>query len=41
MGKLTLYNVYARFRADMFLSSLTESSELLIFLLLQKLTSTS
>ncbi|EDR03598.1 uncharacterized protein LACBIDRAFT_307095 [Laccaria bicolor S238N-H82] len=26
MGKLTLYNVYARFRADMFLSSLTEST---------------
>jgi len=26
MAKLTLHSVYGRFRADMFLSSLTESS---------------
>lgn len=26
MGKLTLHNVYERFRSDMFLSSLNESS---------------
>lgn len=28
MAKLTLHNVYGRFRADMFLSSLIESSTL-------------